>query len=271
MSDQTAPSTTEAPVLTTDNNHDGQPTQTPTAETPVTKTDDSVSENQEPKPAPSWQELLDQTDAKELRRHPKVAGIIGSERQDAERKFQLHHSQKSESERLERQEKAFLDLVEGNTDYIKEHHPLVHDRYIALQQERASREVASIRGNTVHEIAAAIGRAMHDVPEWQQLAEQDHQAIAKELANKSDDEVLPIFNRMAIQLVSKKMLDKWKAEELAKEREAIRKEVNAQIMREGDAPDMTRSKSASKQGIVDVNSMSQEEFNKYWEGLKKTK
>jgi hypothetical protein len=246
------------------------------AETPADKViepQSSIDTQPETPQAPTLQELLDKADAKELRKHSRIAGMIGSERQQAINYFKQHDSKRAATETRDKEEKAFLDLVEGNTDYIKEHHPLVFQRYTSLQQERAGRDIDEIRGKTVHQLAQSIGRALNDVPEWSELSTDDHETIAKELIGKPDDDILPIFNRMAITLVADrraaKLLEKWKSSELPKEREAIKKELAAQMLKTDEAPDLARSKGQPKP-TTNINDMTPAERDKWWENHKKS-
>jgi len=243
-----APETPESPQVVE------APVETPTTETP------EVPET------PTWQQELDKLDPKELRKHPRIAGLIGNELQKAVQA----ERQRLESEQAravsDQTEQELLRFSEENAEYIREKYPKAYQHLMDLQKQRAQREMDGQRGKTRHEFAQSIGRAFAEIPEWQELTEADHEDLAKKVIGKSDDEVIPIFQKEATTKVAtriaQKLHDQWKAKDLAKEREAIRQEEAAKLLKNSEAPDTRRPSGLPAR--TNINNMSDEEFDDYW-------
>lgn len=215
---------------------------------------------------PSWQELLERADARELRKHPKIAGLIGSELQRAVQDHERRQVAEQEKRVRDMTEQELLKFSEENADYLKANYPRAYEHIMGIQQQRAQAEVANLRGRTIGQLAEQIGRAFRDVPEWSELTTNDHEQIARAVIGKPDEEVIGIFNRMALDLVAEKRAQKkhadWKTKDLVKERDAIRLEESGKLLKGSDAPDTTRPKGAP--GGLDIRGMSDEEFDKYY-------
>jgi hypothetical protein len=211
---------------------------------------------------PTWQQELDKVDAKTLRSHPRIAGIVGSAIQADRQRDQEERERKGREET----EQELLKFSEENADYIKDKYPRAYEHLMGLQQERARRELETVGSKTVHQLASEIGRAMNDVPEWKELTEADHQKLAEAVVGRPDAEVIAIFNRVAIDLLAERRAEKkhatWKEKELAKEREAARQEEAAKLLKGSEAPDTTPSK--GQPAGVNINGMSDAEFDDYW-------
>ncbi len=211
------------------------------------------------------QTLLDQADSKYLRTHPKVAGIIGSEIQRsiaAERKKIQDEEGKKAARAAEEQ---LQQLAESDPVSFAEHW------LTDAQRKKIESQLHELRGQTREEFAASIGKGYHELPEWSTLTADDHESLARTLIGKSDDELLPTFNVHALDLLANKraqrLVDEWKAKELAKERDAIHQEEAAKLLTNTAAPDTSRAKGTPAK--VNVQSMSDKEFDDYWEKVVK--
>lgn len=247
MDEQTA---NDAPVTT-----ETAPVETPAAPAPVETTPEP--------PTVDWQAELERADAKELRKHPKIAGMIGSE---------LQRAVQAERERLAKEatETAQREAAERLERLAREDPDTFIQQWMSDQQrQKIMGQINEMHGKARKEMGEAIGRAFRDLPEWAELTDEDHQKLAEALSGKHDDEVLPLFNRHALELVAerraKKQMEQWRTKELAKEREAIRQEEAAKLLRESEAPDARGPKGQARQ---DVGKMPQEDFDKYWNSLK---
>lgn len=208
----------------------------------------------------SWQDELDKTDAKSLRSHPKIAGIIGSEIQRA---IQL------EKQRIATEEGARAAKEAG--EHLRK---LAQDDPVAFAEEWLTKEqqadiqsqIDNLKGQTRHEFATSIGRAYSNLPEWGELSDADHDTLARAMIGKSEDEVIPIFTHKALDIVAekraRKLLEQWKAKELPKEREALRQEEAARMLKTSESPDITPSKGLPAKS--NVNELSDVDFEKYW-------
>lgn len=214
-----------------------------------------------------WRQGLDKADAKEIRSHNKVAGIIGAEVQRAVQADRQRRDEEGKGQERERTEQELLKLFEENADYFKTNYPRAYDHFAGIQQGRAQREIEGLRGKTRGEMANAIGRALNDVPEWQELTRDDHETLAKAIIGKDEDEVIPIFNRMAIDLVAHRRSTKTVAEAVKKAREegrlAGRQEMAAEHLNGSEAPGLARPRGAP--GGVNIKGMTDQEFDSWWE------
>lgn len=218
----------------------------------------------EPPPTPSWSDLTNTIDPKDIRRQPRVAGIIGSELQRARMTWKQESDDESARAAAHAHEQSMIEMAKSDPDAFAE-------KYLSdFSQTYAQRQTDGIRGQTRKELASSIGKAYNDLPEWQELTDADHQALAQALMGITDDEVLPTFARHAIDLLAehraKKKLESWKQKELPKERDALRKEEAAKLLKSSEGPDLTPPK--SQPGKIDVQAMTDEEFDKYWNSRK---
>lgn len=250
------PMPVEAPS-TTEGQGPEQPVQPPTPEPVVTPQAET----------PTWQQELEKADAKDLRRHPRIAGIIGAELQRAVEADRQRRQEEQNRIDREQSEAELLKFLEDNADYLKQNHLKAYDQLMFLRRQYTDHQLGGVRERTRAELATAIGRAYGDVPEWKDLTEADHETLAKTVMGKSEDEVIPLFTRTALDLVAERRtqrkVNEWKEKELTKEREAIRQEEAAKLLRNSEAPDATKSKGQPAAG-PNIKSMTDEEFDKYW-------
>lgn len=231
----------------------------PVAETPEPAADPAPR-------TPTWQEMLEEADARDLRRHPRVAGIIGSEIQRAVQS-EMRRIQDGQTQQVRAQTEAeLLRFSDENAEYMREHYPRAYEHLMGLQRQRADREVQGMRGQTRNELATAIGRSFQELPEWREVLEQDGETLARAVQGKGDDEVLPHFNRAALELVAnrraQRLLAEWRETEMTAAREAIRQEEAAKLLATSAAPDTSPPKGAP--ATVNVAGMSDAEFDEYY-------
>jgi len=216
---------------------------------------------------PTWDQLLEKADSKAVRSHPKIAGIIGSEIQRAIQ-AERQRTQAEEGGKAAREAEARLRKMAQDDPVTFAEQWLSDD-----QKQDIRRQLDEIRGKTRAEYATNTGRAFQDVPEWKDLTEADHEALAKALMGKQDDEVIPLFTRHVTELIAEKraqkLLAQWKDKELANERKAIRDEEAAKLMKGSDAPDGARPRGTPAKFTPE--SMPQEDFDRYWQSLKERK
>jgi hypothetical protein len=210
---------------------------------------------------PSWITELDKLDPKELRRHPRIAGIIGSEIQtaieranqkrdedDAQKNAELAHAQAREL--------AQTDVVTFAEKWLSED-----------EQKEVRKRLDSVESTTREKFAKNIGRGYNSLPEWAELTPDEIGQITSKVQGLPEDDVLPTFNATALDVVARKraakMLSEWQQKELPKEREAIRKEEAARLLQGQSAPDLGRG-SSGPGGVQRIVQMSDAEFEKQW-------
>mgnify|MGYP001594445993 CR=1 FL=1 len=220
---------------------------------------------------PDWTAALDKVDHKELRRHPKIAGLIGSAAQQAIDDYKRRETEAASHKTAKESEDELLKLFEENADAIKERYPRAHERFIALQKERVQAELAGAKAEIRRGAAAQIGQAYRDLPEWSEFTQTEQEELAKALVGKTEDQILPTFAAKAADLVAERRAQKrfeaWKTKELGKEREALRKEVSAELLKGSPAPDLTRGRAVAPDAEARrvILSGSDEEFDKWYE------
>lgn len=215
---------------------------TPVAEPTTEPTEAPAAEPQPEADVPAWIKALDEADAKELRKHPKFAGILGSELERERRTW-------GERQALATAEQARKD-AEAELERLAEDDPVAFaERFkVDRQQAKLKEELAGLKASARDELARNLGRAYQGVPEWVEFTEREFEELAKAVAGKSDDEVIGAWNAKALELVADKRAGKkfesrfqeWKDKELAKEREAIRQEEAAKLLANAPKPDVSR-------------------------------
>lgn len=237
----------------------GQQTETtpPVAETPPAAAE----------AAPDWTKLIEGIDAKELRRHPKVAGLIGSEVENARRSVQQRQSEEQAKRARELVEDEFERLALENSDTLKERYPRLAGWIQEQSKARQEREVAEKLQEVRAEMAGIVGRSFHTLPDWSELTPNDLETLAKAVSGKQDDEVIGAYNAAALSLLaerrSKKHFEEWKTKQLETERKALRKEIAAEFMAKSESPDSTKAKRVPPP--LDIKRMSKEDFDKLYD------
>jgi len=230
--------------------------------------------------APTLEEQLAKLDPKEFRRlmrqDSRLSGVLGREIHEAIEADRTRQQEEGNKRVREQTEAELLKFADDNAEYMREHYPKAYQRLEDLKSEQNKRTndalTNEIKGRTVHELATSIGQAIHDVPEWQELTPADHEAIAKELMGIPEERVIATFNRLVVSAVAdrraKRLHSEWKSKdlssELAKEREALRQEEAAKLLRGSDAPDTAKSK-GQPAGGTNIKSMTDVEFDRYWD------
>jgi hypothetical protein len=227
-----------------------QPAEQPTAEL-------------EPAPqatTPNWLEELDKVDAKELRKNPKIAGIVGGEVQRAIQ-AERQRIQQEEGEKAARAaEQKLRDLAQSDPVQFAE------QWLTEAQKTDVQRQLDNLHKTTRSDLAQKIGAAYRDIPEWKELTPDDFDKLARAVMGRPDDEALSIFSREATDLVAerraeRKVKERWE-KEIAKEREAIRQEEAAKLLKNSEAPDGKPPKGAPAN--TNIRGMTDEQFTKWW-------
>mgnify|MGYP001567458051 CR=1 FL=1 len=234
-----------------------QPATAPTIDKPVVTPATSATATDT---TPAWVKTIDETDAAELRRHPKLAGIIGSE---AQRISQLRskHDQETESRRIhDATEAELLKFTDDNTDYLKQYYPKAYDHIMSIQASRARRDIDGVKVKALDEVAQRVGASIRQLPEFAEFTQQDHERLVKAAEGKTDDDALATIYQTVLDISANKRLAKLLAKETDRIREAVRQEEAAKLMRDSDAPDLAKPKSIPTK--INILGMSAEEYDK---------
>ncbi len=232
---------------------DTQPTPEPQAETtPETGTPiedvqvESAAETpQAPAPAYDWRKALDDAPADEIRRHPKFAGIVGSEQQTWRQTWESQQKAQVEADAKAAAEREVEELAERNPVAFA-------DRWLGEKAAAKAREqITNLETNARQAIGRQIGAAFHAIPEWADIA-GDADSLAKlatSLQGKSQDEVLTAWNTTAVELVANRrataLAERLIADRLKTERAAWETEAAANGFVTSSRPDLVRGGRAS--------------------------
>lgn len=229
MSDpQNAPPTSEAPQ-TTD--------QAPADQTGASLSAAPEAPKQEAAPERSEPDLslLDQIDAEVLRKHPRVAGILGDMHQKARTRW--------ETEQREQTETAAQKKAQEELERLAKEDPYAFSQKYLSEQEQAriKSQLDGVKGSARQELVQRIGR---HAAEKYAFGQDETQRIAAALVGVPDEDVVAVFNATVTDIEADRRAerlyqDRWD-KDIAKEREAIRKEVAEELRRGDPVADMRR-------------------------------
>ena len=213
---------------------------------------------------PDWRPLVEQVDPEELRRHPRVAGIVGQMVDAAMRQWHATQQEETSHRATETARLELLKLAREDPDAFAQ-------RYLTdVQKEDVIGQLTRIRQEEAATMARRVGQAFAKIPGWEKLTVDHHAELAAAIRGLSDDEVVAAYNSKALELLMRVGVDgeantrlaKWKEAELDKERKAIRDEEAAKILKKAAAPDMARS--VRQPAIPDFSRMTDDEYNKWY-------
>lgn len=193
-----------------------------------------------PAPVYDWRKALDEAPAEEIRRHPKFAGIVGSEQQLWRQSWVEQQKAEADAAARAAAEAALEEMAQRNPVAFADR--WLGEKEATKQQER----LAGLETNARQAIGKQIGASFHAIPEWGDIA-GDAQSLAKlatALQGKSNDEVLTAWNTTAVELVADRraraLAEKLLAERLTAERAAWETEASANGFVMSSRPDLVR-------------------------------
>lgn len=191
-------------------------------------------------PVIDWRKALDEAPAEELRRHPKFAGIVGSEKQSWEQDYRARKQAEDAAAARAQAEEELRELAEKNPVAFA-------DKWLSSEEARAQAErVKALEVNARQQVGTAVGAAMQAIPEWEDIAKDPEALVhlATALQGKTEDAVLPAWNTAAIELVAnrraQRLLEQTLEARIKAERAAWETEAAAQGFRFSDRPDLVR-------------------------------
>jgi hypothetical protein len=234
--------TTPEPAETTE-----QPT--PASEAGTGAEAPPAAEVEAPAPPPyDWRKALDEAPADELRRHPKFAGILGSEKPRWQQEWTAQ--QQAEADR-KAAEKAREDLKQR----ARANPVAFADEWLGSEEAREQEErLQGLETKARQDLASQLGAALHGIDEWAGVIADPEALSAFTLApaGKPPGQELPAIFEKAADLIAEKRararFEKWKADELPKEREALKAEITAELLAQSDRPDLVRAAARAKRG-----------------------
>ena len=192
-----------------------------------------------------------------LKKHRAIGGIAGS---IAERQLAQLRQQDDTERRDEANRKAIEDL-----EREAEERPLEFAERFKLHREaeKVRERVQNVERATAKKMMEQIGAAYHGIPEWAELTDVEKAKLGEAIAGVPDEDLLPRFNRAALDIVADRRSEKKLSDRLPKERDAWRKEWEAERLASEQGPDLRRPSSTTRRR-VNWADMSPEDFNKYY-------
>jgi hypothetical protein len=208
-----------------------------------------------------WSKVLETVSPEDLRRHPRIAGIAGelAQRREAEIRQRIEQDQAEKAAQAER----------DRLKKLRREDPVAYAQEMDAREEleESNLKLAKLKGETQQQFLSRIRAGFEVMPEWKEITQDDLAAIATALAGKGDDEVLGVFTGKVNEILAEKRairrFNDWKTKELAKEREAIRTEVSAQLLKGDTQPDLTKPR-AHPDGF-DPTRLPDDKYNEWYE------
>jgi hypothetical protein len=199
-------------------------------------------------PPYDWRKALDEAPADELRRHPKFAGFVGSEKQRWQQDYEAQHKARQEDEARQKADEELRELARVNPVAFA-------DKWLGSEEARAQQaRLDGLETKARQDLASQLGAALHGVEEWAGVIADPEALSAFTLApaGKPPGQELPAIFEKAADLIAEKRararFEKWKADELPKEREALKAEITAELLAQSDRPDLVRAAARAKRG-----------------------
>jgi hypothetical protein len=230
--------------------------QTPAPEQPT----EQAGEQAQQEPEISWEVIekaLDKVPVDQLRKHKRFAGVLGGALQQAQLQWERDRKAADDQAARERMHEELRQLAQEDPIAFSE-------KWLGTDDaEKLRDQMHNLKASTASEYMRQIGQTFSK--EFQ-LTEDDVAKIGEALAGKTDDEVLPTFNLVAAKIVSEreaqKRFDEWRSKELEREREALKQEVAAELMKGETPPSIRRS---TPPPTVKPWQLSDKEFDKFYE------
>ena len=247
--------TTEAPAPTTDE---------PTAASDAAAGAPAAKAEQ----APAVFDLakaIDEAPADQLRSHRKLAGIIGAEKQRWEAEYVQRKQAEDEARAREKADEELRDLA-------RQYPVAFADKWLGSEEARAQQaRLDGLETTAQRKIAADLGAALHAIDEWRALSQEPATAagLVQATQGTQGSATLQAFVHTAANLIAERRalsrFEKWKTDELSKERQALREEITADLLRQGDGPDLVRASRPASRGRWEDAPAGSKEFNEGWE------
>jgi hypothetical protein len=217
---------------------DTAPVEAPAAEAPA---DEAPPAEAAPEAPPyDWRKALEEAPADELRRHPKFAGIVGSEKQFWQKQWDDQKQAEADAKAKAQAEADLRELAQRNPVEFA-------DKWLSSEEARQQQErLTALESSARQDVAKSIGAAFQAFPEWEDLM-RDPNALARlatAMEGKPPDQVLAAWNAAAVDLmVERRAAAKAQADLAARlqaERTAWETEAAAQGFVASDRPDLVR-------------------------------
>jgi len=184
---------------------------------------------------------LDEAPVEELRRHPKFAGIVGSEKQRWQQQYEHTRQAADEAAARAKAEEELRELAERNPVAFA-------DKWLSSEEAKRQQDrVRALEITAQQQAGTAIGAAFHAIPEWAEIIQDGAKVADLTLATqgKAGFDSVAAMNAKALDLIAnaraEKLAEQRLAERIKAERAAWETEAAAQGFRVSDRPDLVRA------------------------------
>lgn len=234
-----------------------EPMDDPTAAAESTASEDAAGQPVAAEPPVDWEDILNKAPDEVLAKHRRVQGIAGSH---AERLFQ-RRAQDTEHERQQTAASAAREELKR----LAQEKPLEFaDMFLSHEDaEQARQRVLDMERVTAKNMMEQIGAAYHGLPEWQNLTDTEKAQLREAVSDAPDNDVLPRFNAAALNIVADRRANTRLTDRLPAEKEAWRKEWEAERLGSEQGPDLRRPSDAPRRRL-NWAAMDDKDFNSWW-------
>lgn len=226
-----------------------EPAETTEQPTPEGAAPAPAAEEAKPEAAPyDWSKALDEAPVDGIRRHPKFAGIVGSEKQRWQQEYEA-------TKQAENEANAAAALREQMRTKARANPVAFADEWLGADEAKEQEErLQGLETKARQDLASQLGAALHGIEEWAGVIADPEQLSAFTLApaGKPPGQELPAIFEKAADLIAERRartrFEKWKADELPKEREALKAEITAELLSQSDRPDLVRAAARARRG-----------------------
>lgn len=187
---------------------------------------------------PAWARAIDEAPADQLRKHPKFAGVLGSEYDNLRRTWEAEQKAKADAEAERKAQESLRQMARDNPVAFAE-------KYLGdAEAQDYTQQLQTLSAAQRDRMARDIGAALREDPDWQTLSADDHAKLVRSLAGVPEEQVIGVFFREAKALLAEakanRKVEEYKATALKKEREAAEAQANAAALTANGRPDIGR-------------------------------
>lgn len=191
----------------------------------------------------NWESIesaIDKATPEQLKKFRRFQGILGSELHRSRQVWEQDQKAQTERQAREQAERELEDMARMRPVEFAEKY--LDDKAAGRIQKQLETVKASTAQEYMHQIGTAFGQEFN-------LTQEEIEEISKALAGKQNEEVLPAFNVAAAKVVTqreaKRLFEEWRTKELPKERDALKQEVAADMLKKDTAPGVAKSRPPS--------------------------
>lgn len=235
--------------------------------------EEKIEVPQEPQPTPAeetaqppeapkvvpFDEWIASATPDEIMRHPKIAGIHGQRLQSERERVKREEQERRDREAYDKAQREMEELANTDPEEFAK-------KYLSTKEQEKIRQNQKLARDEIQKkYAEEIGRTLRVLTNGEELSPEEFNRLQAAMTGKADEEAIGAFNAVAVDIIADrklaKSMAKYRNEEMAKEREAIRAELAAEKLQNSERPDMARGTSPKP---FDPTQLPPAEFSKWY-------